>query len=51
MQTYTVAILTDFGPRTISGIPCNMTLKQAETLAKQARELGRNAIAYNVNAI
>lgn len=47
-NTYTVAILGEFGPRTISGIPCNMTLAQAESLAKQARSIGRNAVAYNV---
>lgn len=49
-NTYTVAILTDSGPRVFDGLPCNMTLKQAESLAKEARAMGRNAVAYNVNA-
>jgi hypothetical protein len=49
-NTYTVAILTDFGPRVFEGLPCNMTLKQAEALAKEARAMGRNAVAYNTNA-
>lgn len=50
-NTYTVAIITDFGPRVFDGLPCNMTLAQAEALAKQARAMGRNAVAYNTNAI
>lgn len=49
-NTYTVAIITDFGPRVFDGLPCNMTLAQAESLAKQARAMGRNAVAYNTNA-
>jgi hypothetical protein len=49
-NTYTVAIITDFGPHVFDGLPCNMTLAQAESLAKQARAMGRNAVAYNTNA-
>lgn len=53
-NTYTIAIRSksEFGPAFIpaQGIPRNMTKLQAETLAKQAREMGRDVVAFNVGA-
>ena len=52
-NTYTIAIRSnsEFGPAfvPVQGIPRNMTKQQAETLAKQAREMGRDVVAFNVS--
>lgn len=53
-NTYTLAIRSnsEYGPAFIpaQGIPRNMTKIQAESLAKQAREMGRDVVAFNVSA-
>lgn len=50
-NTYTIAIRSksEFGPAFIpaQGIPRNMTKIQAESLAKQARAMGRDVVAFN----
>ena len=53
-NTYTIAIRSnsEFGPAfvPVQGIPRNMTKLQAETLAMQARDMGRDVVAFNASA-
>lgn len=53
-NTYTIAIRSnsEYGPVFVpaQGIPRNMTKVQAETLAKQARAMGRDVVAFNTSA-
>ena len=51
MNTYTLATLTDFGPKAIEGLPRNLTKLQAEKMASKAIANGfTNTVAYNVSA-
>lgn len=53
-NTYTIAIRSksEFGPAfvPVQGIPRNMSRMQAESLATQARTMGRDVVAFNVGA-
>ena len=55
MNTYTIAIrnVMPHGPAysPAAGIPCNLTLIQAEKLAKQARFKGVDCVAFNVASV
>lgn len=48
--TYTLATLTDFGPKAIEGIPTNMTKLQAEKMASKAIANGYQCVAFNTRA-
>lgn len=48
--TYTLATITEFGPKAIEGIPCNMTKQQAETMASKAIANGYQCVAFNTKA-
>jgi len=54
-NTYTIAIrnVMPHGPAysPAVGIPCNLTLIQAEKLAKQARFKGVDCVAFNVASV
>lgn len=53
-NTYTIANRSnsEYGPAFVpaQGIPRNMSKLQAESLAKQAREMGRDVVAFNTRA-
>lgn len=50
MNTYTLATLTDFGPKAIPGIKANMTKQQAEVMASKAIANGYDCVAFNTRA-
>lgn len=49
VNTYTIAMRDTLADmfRPIAGIPCNMTLPQAQTMANKARANGFDVVAYN----
>lgn len=53
--TYTLAQVTEHGPKAIKGIPCNMTKEQAEVMAQKAITMkaahNMDIVAYNVGAL
>lgn len=53
MKTYTLAIRyeSDKPFNIVEGIPQNMTLAQAEALAKQSRANGFDVVPFNVESV
>ena len=51
MNTYTLAIIGEFGPKAIEGLPRNLTKLEAEKLASKAIANGfTNTVAFNTMA-